>query len=240
VPNPEALANGPTDFLLYQTTAPGHLLPIRDRVLHRKKGPGQNHLPEPIARMLAHSNIASIHLLTGLETMSGFFEKAQPRVAPEYALSVSVVTNTTSASAKLQNCGMARRANREETSRDVSSAARVLPSVSTGNYHKDVCQHPTSKTTNAQNVENLITVPNCAFAERETKPITTYKHAAWSAELSKHDLVRKYPDLVEGIIHGFNLGINTVSQTYSPFNHMSTTIYCDAYLENVNKEFQSG
>src|SRR5258705_330879 len=69
-------------------------------------------------------------------------------------------------------------------SRDVSSAARVLPSVSTGNYYEDVCQPPTSKTTNAQGAENPVTVPNFALTERETKLITTYKHAASSTEFS--------------------------------------------------------
>jgi hypothetical protein len=45
---------------------------------------------------------------------------------------------------------------------------------------------------------------------------------------------------VEGIIHGFNLGIPDILQTYTPNNHMSISLYHEAYIENVSKEFRSG
>ncbi len=83
-------------------------------------------------------------------------------------------------------------------------------------------------------------VPNFALADRKTKGFTTYKARAWYKELSKHGLEGKYPLLVEGINHGFHLGIPTIAQTYTPHNHVSVNLHLNAYIENVDKEFQAG
>ena len=161
-------------------------------------------------------------------------------VAQESAPSALVVMNMISANAEQQSYGMVQREKLNETNKDAWSVAKALPSVSTGSSLGDVNQLPISKIINALAAEKPIMVPNSALADRRTKPITTYKFAAWSKELSKYDLVKKYPNLVEGIVHGFNLRIPTISQTYTPNNHMSITLYRDAYIENVSKEFQAG
>ena len=169
-----------------------------------------------------------------------FFATAQPHVALGSAPYALVATNTTSASARPQSYGTVRRANRAETNKGVWSAARALPSVSTGSSLGDVSQPPTPTITDAPAVAKQITVPNVALADRKIKAITSYKAEAWHKELAKHGLEGRYPSLVEEIIHGFHLGIPTISQTYTPRNNMSINLYHNAYVENVDKEFQAG
>jgi hypothetical protein len=171
---------------------------------------------------------------------SYFFVMAQLHMAPESAPSVLVATNTTSASAGQQNCGMVRNAKLEETNKVVYAAPRALPFVLTGNSFGNANQPPISKITDAQDVKKAIMVPSHVLAERRIKPLTPYKPVAWSEALSRHGLAWKYPSLVEGIFHGFALGIPSILQTHTPHNHMSITLYHDAYMDNVSKEFQLG
>jgi len=170
---------------------------------------------------------------------SRFFATAQPCVAQESALFVWDATNTILASAEQQNYGMAQRAKHEETNRVVWSAAKASLSASTGSSFGGANQLPISKIIDAQAAEKPITVLNPVPAEKKTKINTTYKSESWSKQLSEHNLVGKYPKLVEGIMHGFHLGIPTILQTYTPNNHPSISLYRDAYVENISKAFQS-
>lgn len=115
-----------------------------------------------------------------------------------------------------------------------------MPSASIGSCLGVASQPPTPRITDARAAEKPITGPSYALEDRKTKGITTYKASAWYKELIKHDLEGRYPSLVEGIIHGFHLGIQTIDQTYTPQNHTSINFYHNAYVENIDKEFQAG
>jgi len=232
-------ANGPVASLPFLTAIPDHPPLIKNHVTHHRKGPGQTHPLESITKTSGCPSATNIHPPRPAMT-SPFFAVAQPHMAWESAPPVSAVTNTTSANAKRQSYGMVPRASREETNKGIWSVAKVWPSVSIGSFHGDVSQPPTPKIIDARAAGKAIMVPNSALAEKRTKSITTYKAAAWSKELSKHNLAKKYPDLVEGITHGFHLGIPSITQTYTPCNHMSISLHREAYIENVTKEFQSG
>ena len=134
---------------------------------------------------------------------------------------------------------MDRRASRAETNKGAWSVARASPSASTGSSLGDVSQPPTPRITGALAAAKPITVPNVALADRKIKAATPYKAAAWHKELAKHGLEGRYPSLVEGISHGFHLGIPVISQTYTPRNNMSISLHHSAYVENVDKEFQA-
>jgi len=175
-----------------------------------------------------------------LETMSRFFAMAQLHVAPESAPFVWVATNTISANADQRNYEMVRGAKREETNRAAWSATKAWPSVSIGSSFEAANLCRTSKTIDAQVAEKATMVPSHVLAERRIKGLTTYKPSSWFEELSKHDLIGKYPSLVEGIAQGFDLGILFITKTYTPRNHISIDTFHDAYVENINKEFQSG
>jgi hypothetical protein len=135
---------------------------------------------------------------------------------------------------------MVQRAKPRETKKGSLLISKGSLFVSTGSSLGVVDLLPISKNIVALGAGRRIMVPNNVLAERETKSITTYKAVTWSEELAKHDLVGKYPKLVEGIIHGFKLGIPIIVRTYTPSNHMSISLYHEAYVENINKEFWSG
>jgi len=193
-----------------------------------------------IARTFGCLSATGSHLITKPTMMSHLFAMVQPHMALESAPYVSVATSTISENAELRNYGTAQRTKHEETNRDVLSVLKVLHYVSTGSSTGAVNRLPIPRITTAQAAEKPITVLNPVLAERKIRGITPYKSTSWSEELSKHGLVGKYPNLVSGIIQGFNLGIPTILQTYTPNNHTSITLYHDAYIENVAREFQSG
>jgi len=63
---------------------------------------------------------------------------------------------------------------------------------------------------------------------------------AWAEELSKHGLDSKYPNIADDIIRGFDLGIPTINQTYTPLNHTSVNQFSTAYYEIIGKKFTTG
>src|SRR6266545_7998947 len=218
-----ALANGLAAALHCQTVVPDCHLLIREHGPPHKKGPGPDHLPGMIARTFGCLSATGSHLITKPTMMSHLFAMVQPHMALESAPYVSVATSTISENAELRNYGTAQRTKHEETNRDVLSVLKVLHYVSTGSSTGAVNRLPIPRITTAQAAEKPITVLNPVLAERKIRGITPYKSTSWSEELSKHGLVGKYPNLVSGIIQGFNLGIPTILQTYTPNNHTSIT-----------------
>jgi hypothetical protein len=172
--------------------------------------------------------------------MSRFFVTARLRVAPEFAPSVWVATNTISAGADRRSYGMAQKAKLEEANKDAWSTTKVWPSASIGSSFEVANPPLTSKIIDVQDAERPTMVPSLALTERRIKGLTTYNPSSWSRELSRHNLTEKYPNLVKGITQGFNLGITSITKTYTPQNHISIDIHHDHYMENIDKEFRFG
>jgi len=166
--------------------------------------------------------------------------EVRPRPSPGSAPFAWDDTSTIMESAGRQRYGMDQKASVEGTTRGDLSVQAVLPCASTGNFLEVVGRQGTPKTTGAPDVGRPTMAPKLVLEQRRSRGLTTYNPAAWKEELSRHSLLRKYPNLVDGIIHGFNLGIPTITRTYNPVNHMSIKLYHDAYLDIVNKEFRSG
>ena len=82
--------------------------------------------------------------------------------------------------------------------------------------------------------------PRAALEHRKNSPLTPYRRAAWAEELSHHSLQGRYPLLLHGLTHGFDLGIPTIPRTYTPPNHPSVTALHDVYSHIVDNEFAVG
>ena len=70
--------------------------------------------------------------------------------------------------------------------------------------------------------------------------LTPYKPSAWRSRLERHGLLGRYPNLYHSLMHGFDLGIPSISQTYVPANNPSIYKLPREYEEIVDKEFQKG
>jgi hypothetical protein len=175
-----------------------------------------------------------------LKAKNRFFATAQLHMALESAPFASDAKVTISANAEPQNFGTVRNAKQEGPSKGVWSPSRVLDCASTGSSPGVVSQPLISKTTDARDAEKQIMGHSLVLVQRRNRGFTTYDPMSWSEELSKHGLLEKYPNLVNGIMHGFNLGIPSIARTYSPINHISTKLYREAYTKIISQEFQSG
>ena len=147
-------------------------------------------------------------------------------------------TNTITQNATLPPCGTDRKAKLAETNKEDLSLQRDLSYVLTGNYLLVAICHHTQRNIVALGAEKLIMVLNHALEQRRNKGLTPYKATAWADEFNKHRLYGKYPDLAANIINGFDLGIQPITLTYTPNNHMSINIFQDAYSKIIEKEFK--
>ena len=78
--------------------------------------------------------------------------------------------------------------------------------------------------------------PSSVLLYRRSNPLTPYKPDAWLRQLSESSLLKKYPDLYHSLIHGFNVGIPSIQQTYIPPNNPSIV----KYQKSFRKEDTSG
>jgi hypothetical protein len=221
-PDSEALANGHEGIHPLLPGPPPH--PRGDVNLQKSESDRDHH-----SEMMRYEpNAQSIQVPPQRRAENPFFATAQHHRAAVSAPYVWAATTTNSASAERQSSGMVQKAKRDETNKDVWSAAKALPCASIGSSL--AVAHPPliSKTTDAQDAEKSTTVLSLVLAERRTRGLTSYKHASWSKQLSKHNLLEKYPDLVEGITCGFILGIPSINRTHTPNNHPSIALYHDA------------
>jgi len=120
-------------------------------------------------------------------------------------------TSMTMESADHQCYGMGQKASVKGMTKGDSSVQMVLPCALTGNFLEVVGNQGTLKITDALDVERPIMVPKLVLEQRRSRGLTTYNPAAWNKELSRHSLLCKYPNLIDGIIHSFNLGIPTIT-----------------------------
>ena len=227
----EALAKDLTDTHQCQVNHPGLHHLTQELGIHNKRGLDRDRLSiTRLIRRLGCPSATRRRFPTSpvlLEVMSRFFATVQLHVAPESVPSVWVATNMISAGADRRSYGMAQKAKLGEANKDAWSTTKAWPSASIGNSFEVVNPRLTSKIIDVQDVERPTMVPSLALAERRIKGLTTYDPSSWSKELSKHNLIGKYPNLVKGITLGFNLGIPAITKTYTPRNHISIDIHHD-------------
>ena len=82
--------------------------------------------------------------------------------------------------------------------------------------------------------------PKAALKQRRHEPLIPYNREAWAKELSCCNLQGKYPLLVQGLMHGFDVGLPQVLHTYTLPNHISIHLLSDVYNNIVDNEFAAG
>ncbi|GLB36656.1 hypothetical protein LshimejAT787_0309430 [Lyophyllum shimeji] len=93
--------------------------------------------------------------------------------------------------------------------------------------------------TSAPDAEGRLTELKRALERRRIKALSPYKAQAWECLLRVHNLLTRYPNLPSGFCNGFNAGISPIEHTHTPDNGPSLYTYSHAYLEIVEKEFNS-
>ena len=169
-----------------------------------------------------------------------FFKGAQRRVAPLLVPFASGATNTSTPSVQLPSCGTGERSACEGTSKGGSSSSMASQFASASRLWQDARTLPIPRDTSVQGVESPGTVLSNALRYRKTEMLTPYKPSAWHSRLERHGLLGRYPNLHHSLMHGFDLGIPSISQTYVPANNPSIYKLPREYEEIVDKEFQKG
>ena len=168
-----------------------------------------------------------------------FFEQAQTRVGKSVQ-PASVATSTRLGDATDTSYGMGRRGQSENWQPESWWARTETPFATTGSYPKAAHPPPTPSATGVPDAEKHHTELKHVLERRRLKPVSPYKHSAWSAELSRLGLLDKYPSIVDGLQFGFGLGIPHISNTYTPPNHPSIVNLPDVYNSIVDNEFETG
>jgi len=136
--------------------------------------------------------------------------------------------------------GMGERPVYEGTNVGGLSSSTDYHFVSASRPWQGAQTHPTPLDTSARGAESRDMVPNNVLRHRRTEPLTPYKLSMWHSQLDRHGLLEKYPNLHHSLMHGFNLGIPSISRTYVPANNPSINKLPAEYEEIVEKEFQKG
>jgi hypothetical protein len=168
-----------------------------------------------------------------------FFSPAQAHVAGS-VWSALVATITPLRSATIPGSGMAQQAPSAKTSRGGWLQQTASRYASIGRSQRDVEPQAIRNDTNVQVVENPTMGPKDALEHRQLDPLTPYMVRAWAKQLSDLSLQDKYPRLVQGFLHGFDLGIPHIRSTYTPLNHPSIKSLFNVYTSIINSEFTAG
>ena len=128
----------------------------------------------------------------------------------------------------------------EETSRGDSSSSTVSQCASVSRHWQAAQTHPIPHDISVQGVESLGMELSSGLRHRRTEMLTPYRPSAWRSQLERHGLLGIYHNLYHSLMHGFDLGIPSISQTYVPANSPSIYKLPREYEEIVDKEFQKG
>lgn len=82
--------------------------------------------------------------------------------------------------------------------------------------------------------------PRTALERNAREPRTPYRAEKWDALLQASGLVRRYPDLVEGLRHGFCFSFPEVHRTQAPPNRPSADEHGDVFRQLVDRESEAG
>ena len=177
----------------------------------------------------------------GVRTGSNrFFRGAQWHVAAPLVPSVLGAMNTSTPSAQPPSCGMGERHACAGTNKGGSSLWTACPSASASKPQLDVQRPHTQPNTHAQVVASLGTVPSSVLLHRRSNVLTPYHPDAWLSRLMMFNLLERYLTLYHSLIHGFDVGILSISKTYVPPNNLSIFKHLDVYNEIVENKFRKG
>jgi len=169
-----------------------------------------------------------------------FFKGAQQCMAPLLVPYVWGTTSMSTPNVPHPSSGMEERLVCEETSKADLSSLTVSQCVSISKPWQGVQTHPTPHDTYVQGAGSQDMGPSSVLRHRRANPLTPYKPNAWHSQLDQHSLLEKYPTLYHSLIHGFDLGIPSISQSYIPTNSPSINKLPAEYEEIVEKEFHKG
>lgn len=176
------------------------------------------------------------------ETRASFFRPAQLHVGESVPLA-SAPTTIRISSAKAESYGTAQSDHPEKTNRETSSPQMGSHCVSTGTSPRAACPRSTASGTDVLGAESQTTEPRLVLEQKRLKATSPYAPDVWWAELTRLGLLHRYPFIIEGFKHGFNLGIPTINNTYIPPNHQSISrdpILSEVYNSTVVNEFALG
>ena len=164
-----------------------------------------------------------------------FFKGAQWCVAPPLVPYVWGATSTSTPNVLCPSSGMEERPVCEETNKADLSSSTVSQCVSNSKPWQGAQTHPTPHDTYVQGAGSQDTVPSSVLRHRRANLLTPYKPNTWHSWLDQHGLLEKYPTLYHSLIHGFDLGIPSISQSYVPTNSLSINKLPAEYEEIVEK-----
>jgi hypothetical protein len=173
------------------------------------------------------------------EISRGFFEQAQTHVG-SFAPPALVATSMPGQNARDTSCGMDRQDQPENQAPEGWWTQMGTSYASNGNAPKAASPPAIPSDTGAPDVGNHPMELKRVLEQRKRKPVSPYRHRAWSAELSQLSLLSKYPSIMDGFQFGFELGIPHIFDTFTPPNHSSIVDLPDVYSSIVHNEFVSG
>jgi len=112
--------------------------------------------------------------------------------------------------------------------------------VRTGNVLLAAPPPTTHSATSAPDARKQIMELKAALEHRSREPLTPYKHQAWLFSLHRLNLLDRYPSLPHSIQCGFDAGILSISQSYTPPNSPSLGEFKEAFDEIEQNEFAKG
>ncbi len=175
--------------------------------------------------------------------MTSFFQQV-PQLHRPYQRAPFALgdTPTTSQIAMRRKCGMERTFFVDGTKGSVSSTGTEQYCAPAGNESEDATVHPTHKVTSAPDVVQPHMVPKVANEPNHQFPgvATCYNPDTWRRHLSSHNLLTEYAEIPESLQNGFNAGIPIVTQTFTPPNHSSVSLYSTHFNSIVNDELTKG
>ena len=203
------------------------------------RGGSAAHAPPPGAMSLHPTAERGARRTMADGSRTRFFSPAQAHVV-ESVLSASDATITRSQSATTPSSGMGHHAPLEKTSKGDWLQRTASHFASTGRSQEAVRPQAIQTDTYAQVAGWPTTELKDVLEQRRHNPLTPYNKGAWAEQLANLGLQEKYPHLVQGIAKGFDLGIPTISCTYTPPNHNSVNSLVSVYSNIVENEFAAG
>ena len=128
----------------------------------------------------------------------------------------------------------------EKASRDNSSQKMASHSASTGRYQGVAALSATQIDTGARDVEEPIMGLKAALEHRSYKPLTPYRKEVWAEQLHSMGLEDRYPQLIQSLTEGFDLGILNITSTYTSTNYALLRSLEDVCSKIINSEFTAG
>ena len=116
----------------------------------------------------------------------------------------------------------------------------VSRSASTGRFQGVAALSATQTITGARVAGDPITGLKDALEHRKRNPLTPYHKEAWAEQLCSMGLGERYPRLIQSLSEGFDLGIPSITSTYTPANHASLRSLADVCSKIIDSEFTAG